>query len=40
VTAANAPALLEAGAHGVALIGALLEPGAPAALVRALALFP
>jgi thiamine-phosphate pyrophosphorylase len=38
VTAANAPELLAAGAHGVAAIGALLEPGAPAAFARALGL--
>jgi len=36
VTAANVPEWLGAGAHGVAVIGALLEPGAPAALTRAL----
>jgi thiamine-phosphate pyrophosphorylase len=36
VSADNAPALVAAGADGVALIGALLAPGAPRALVEAL----
>jgi thiamine-phosphate pyrophosphorylase len=38
VTPASAPGLLAAGADGVALIGALLEPGAPQALVDSLSL--
>jgi thiamine-phosphate pyrophosphorylase len=38
VTPANASELLAAGAHGVALIGALLEPGAPEALIDSLEL--
>jgi len=38
VTAAETPALLAAGAHGVAAIGALLEPSEASALARALAL--
>lgn len=37
VTAAVIPSLLAAGAHGVAVIGALLEPNAASALSRALA---
>ena len=36
VTAANAPALIEAGAAGVAVIGAVWEASDPAAAVRAL----
>jgi thiamine-phosphate pyrophosphorylase len=36
VSAAVTPALLAAGAHGVAVIGALLEPNAASDLVRAL----
>ena len=38
VTAAAIPTVLAAGAHGVAVIGALLEPNAAAALASALAL--
>jgi thiamine-phosphate pyrophosphorylase len=38
VSAVETPALLAAGADGVAAIGALLEPGAASALARALAL--
>ena len=36
ITAANAASVVAAGADGVALIGALLDPGAPEALARAL----